>query len=108
MKTDQATQIIKQVIAFWQNNNGEITAFFNKHPNDKYRQQVSPGRNSAIYILGHLITVSDSLFPLFGLGEQRYPELSIFLGSSESKIVHDFTIAELKKNGLRLMKSCFH
>ena len=38
-------------------------------------QEVAPGRNRVIYLLGHLVAVNDRLLPLLGLGERLYPEL---------------------------------
>ncbi|SEW16779.1 DinB superfamily protein [Chitinophaga sp. YR573] len=38
-------------------------------------QEVAPGRNRGIYLLGHLIAVHDAMLPLFGLGEKLYSEL---------------------------------
>ena len=38
------------------------------------------GRNSGVYLLGHLAAVSDGLMTLLGFGEKQYPELeNIFL-----------------------------
>ncbi len=37
--------------------------------------QVAPGRNRAIYILGHLTTVNDGMMPLLRFGPRLYPSL---------------------------------
>lgn len=36
------------------------------------QKEVSPGRNRAIYLLGHLIAANDSMLSLFGLGDRMY------------------------------------
>ncbi len=48
---------------------------FNSLSDDQLNQEVAPGRNSGIYLLGHLTAVHDALFPLLGLGEKLYPQL---------------------------------
>ena len=48
---------------------------FSSLSDDQLGQEVAPGRNSGIYLLGHLTAVHDALFPLLGLGEKLYPQL---------------------------------
>lgn len=38
-------------------------------------QEISPGRNTGVYLLGHLTGVHDKMLPLLGIGEPSYPEL---------------------------------
>jgi hypothetical protein len=38
-------------------------------------QEVAPGRNRGIYLLGHLVAVHDAMLPLFFLGERLYPDM---------------------------------
>ncbi|MEJ1238672.1 DinB family protein [Chryseolinea sp. T2] len=37
--------------------------------------QTAPGRNTGIYILGHMVAVHDGIYPLLGFGDRLYPEL---------------------------------
>ncbi|MDB5004374.1 MAG: hypothetical protein JWQ34_2599 [Mucilaginibacter sp.] len=93
---EQTTQVIQQIITFWEANNKNITTFFNKHADEVYAKQVAPGRNSGIYLMAHLVAVSDGLFPIFGLGERLYPELEVFAGESETNITYPANLTELK------------
>jgi uncharacterized damage-inducible protein DinB len=97
MENQQTIQVINQVINFWDANNKNITAFFNKHADEVYAGEVAPGRNSGLYLLAHLVAVSDGLFTILGLGEPMYSELKAFVGESEANITHAVTIAELKE-----------
>ena len=96
MENQQLKQVIGQVITFWRDNNKNITAFFNKHGNEVYAGAVAPGRNTGIYLLAHLVAVSDGLFPILGLGEKQYPELEKFIGESETNIGYQPDVDELK------------
>ncbi|AWA31249.1 DinB family protein [Flavobacterium magnum] len=42
---------------------------------EQLQQEISPGRNRGIYLLGHLTAVHDSMIPLLDLGEKLYPEM---------------------------------
>jgi hypothetical protein len=75
MKTEATEQIIQQVLTMWTSRNTAVTNFFNKYSEADYLGEVAPGRNRAIYLLGHLIATNDGLLPLFGLGERLFPEL---------------------------------
>lgn len=37
-------------------------------------EEVAPGRNRGVYLLGHLIVVNDGLFKIFGLGERLHAD----------------------------------
>jgi uncharacterized damage-inducible protein DinB len=96
MENTQLKQVIGQVITFWRDNNKQITDFFNKHADDVYANNVAPGRNTGIYLLAHLVAVSDGLFPILGLGGKHYPELEVFIRESETNAGPQPTLADLK------------
>ncbi len=57
---------------------------------EQLQQEIAPGRNRGIYLLGHLTTVNDDMLPLLNFGSKLYPELTEpFLKSP------DKTVAEL-------------
>jgi hypothetical protein len=59
--------------------------------------ETAPGRNSGIYLIGHLMAVSDALFPILGFGEKLYPELDkIFIDSPDRSGIEMPSINELK------------
>ena len=51
-------QMIRQVINSWTSQNRAVTSFFNKYNDDAYLNEVAPGRNRAIYLLGHLVATN--------------------------------------------------
>lgn len=98
METDFTQQIIKQVITAWAASNKLISKFFNEYEDAYYFNEVAPGRNRAIYLLGHLIAANDSMLPMFNLGERLYPELeATFLRTPDKTSADTLTIAELKQ-----------
>ena len=44
-------------------------------PNEALLREIAPGKNSGIYVLGHLIAVNDAISTILGNGKAAYPEL---------------------------------
>jgi len=64
---------------------------------EQLQTETAPGRNSGVYLLGHLTAVHDALIPLFGLGEMMYPQLQDpFLNNPEKSDFAKPSIPELK------------
>lgn len=66
---------VKMVVDAWKTQNTRVSEFLNKVSDEQLLKEISPGRNTGRYVLGHLTAVSDGLLPLFGLGERRFPLL---------------------------------
>jgi DinB superfamily len=61
-------------------------------------EEIAPGRNRGIYLLGHLIAVHDGLFDILGLGERLYPQLdSVYLSSPDKAGLDMLPAATLRK-----------
>lgn len=96
--TNTTAQIIQQAVNSWTVQNKQVTAYFQKHEDSFYLNEVAPGRSRAIYLLGHLVAVSDGLLSLFGLGDKLYPELEdVFLKSPDNADTPMPSITELKQ-----------
>jgi hypothetical protein len=52
-----------------------IDKTFEDLSDEELMREVSPTRNRAIYIMGHLTALHDVIFPLLSFGESLYPEL---------------------------------
>jgi hypothetical protein len=59
----------------WNAQVGRADKLFAALPDENLQQEVAPGRNSGSYLLGHLVAVHDSLFPLLGFGDKLHPAL---------------------------------
>jgi hypothetical protein len=71
------TQIIQQIVNSWTAQNKLLTDIFNKHEDWVYLDEVAPGRNKAISLLGHAIAINDSILPMFGISERLFPQIEI-------------------------------
>ena len=91
-------QIIGQNISYWKKQNQAITTFFNQYEDAYYQSRVAPSRNRAVYIFGHLISSSDGILPLFGIGERIYPEMeALFTQNPDGAFAEIPDVADLRK-----------
>ena len=68
---------IKMAVDAWNTQNNRLNKLVNSLTEEQVAAETSPGRNTGTYLFGHLIAVSDALFPLMGWGERFYPELEM-------------------------------
>ncbi len=65
--------------------------------NEQLQQQVAPGRNRLLYLIGHLTATHDWMFPLLGLGERLFPELNdVYITSPDKANPDPLSPADLK------------
>ncbi len=92
------TVFIKMAISAWETYNQKVNKLIDTLSDEQLLAETSPGRNSGIYLVGHLIAVSDGLFPILGFGERLYPQLDkIFLDSPDKSGLEMPPINELKE-----------
>ena len=89
---------IKMVVAAWDASTGQVDKLFNELSDEQFAAETAPGRNTGIYLLGHLVAVTDRMFPLLGFGERLYPQLDpVFLASPDKSGLEMPPVQELKK-----------
>ncbi len=94
----QTELVVKMIVDAWNTQNKRVDKLINTLAEEQLRGETSPGRNSGIYLAGHLIAVSDGLFPILGWGEKLHPELeNIFLKNSDKSGLEKPSLDELKK-----------
>ena len=75
---------VKMALNGWEGAIKRTDTLLNGLSDETLMNEISPGRNRGIYLLGHLIAVHDALPVILGLGEKRYPELeAVFLASPD-------------------------
>jgi hypothetical protein len=64
---------------------------------EQLQNEIAPGKNRGIYLLGHLIAVHDDMLILLDLGEKLYPELyEPFLKLPDKTTTAIPTVSELR------------
>ena len=89
---------VKMAISAWEGYNARLKKLLDELSDEQLMAETAPGRNSGVYLIGHLIAVTDSLFPILGFGERLYPELhKIFIESPDKSGLEMPSITELKE-----------
>src|SRR5262245_33825326 len=89
---------IKMAVAAWDASTGQVNKLFDELSDAQFAAETAPGRNTGIYLLGHLTAVTDRMMPLLGFGERLYPQLDpVFLTSPDKSGLEMPPLAELKK-----------
>jgi hypothetical protein len=97
-KSGTKTVFIKMAISAWDGYNTRVSKLLETLSDEEFLAETAPGRNSGIYLVGHLVAVSDALLPILGFGERLYPELDNIFVNSPDKSGHDMpSINELKE-----------
>jgi hypothetical protein len=89
---------IKMVLDNWYTSVKKMDDLFNELSDEQLLQQVSPGRNRGIYLLGHMAVVHDRMLTLLGFDKQLHPEWEeIFLTNPDNINVSMPATSELKQ-----------
>jgi hypothetical protein len=79
--------LIKMITDSWRKELVATNKIFDNLSGEELMQEVAPGRNRGIYLLGHLTAVHDRMLPLLRFEETQYPELKpIFLDSPDKAV----------------------
>ena len=96
--TTTQTVFIKMALSAWETYNERVNKLIDSLSDEQLMADTSPDRNTGIYLFGHLIAVSDGLFPILGFGERLYPQLDkIFLENPDKSGFEMPSINDLKE-----------
>ncbi|SRR5260221_14768695 len=96
--TDTQVLTIKMIVDAWKTQNSRLSSLLYEVSDEQLQKEVAPGRNTGLYVLGHLTAVSDGLLPLFGFGDRRFPLLEEhFLKNPDSKSENRPSLGEMRK-----------
>jgi hypothetical protein len=88
---------VKMALDGWQGQINATNALFSKLTDEQLMQEIAPGRNRGIYLLGHLAAIHDLMLPLLRFEEPIYPQLhSSFVYSPDRSIADVPTVQELR------------
>ena len=94
----QEALFVKMVMLAWQTQNAEVNKLLESLSEQQLSQETAPGRNTGIYLIGHLAAINDNLFKLLDLGERLHPELDeIFLDNPDKSGIETPPLDKLKK-----------
>ena len=90
---------VQVALGAWEIQNSRLLKLIDSLPEERLHDEIAPGKNTGVYILGHLIAVHDNMLPVLGLGDRLYPHLDeIFLQNPEKSGLPKPSLTELKAN----------
>ncbi len=89
--------LVKMILDAWNSQLGRTDKLFAELSDAQLEQEVAPGRNTGVYLLGHLAAVHDGMLPLLGFGEKEYPEMeAVFIRNPDKAGLPKPSIQELR------------
>jgi hypothetical protein len=70
--------MIQSVLSNWRLTITRLSTLFGGLSQAEFFEEVAPGRNRIVYLLGHLTAVHDSTLEVLGFGTKSHPELDEF------------------------------
>jgi hypothetical protein len=67
--------LVKSVLDAWYSRVDAATKAFDSLTDEQLQNEIAPGKNRGIYLLGHLTGVHDKMLPLLNFEQQLYPQL---------------------------------
>ncbi len=93
----QTEIMIKMVLDRWNASLKDMDKLLIALNDETFQNEVSPGKNRGIYLLGHLIAVHDDMLILLDMGDRQYPALQEPFINSPDKVTAQFPpVAELR------------
>jgi len=72
--------VVKMALDSWNGLIGRTTKLIDDLSDETLAREIAPGKNTGIYVLGHIIAVDDAMLPLLAMGDKMFPELEeVFL-----------------------------
>ena len=94
----QKEVFINMGLSAWKAENKKLDKLLDKLSDDQFLKETAPGRNSGIYLVGHLVAVNDDMLRVLGFGERSYPQLhEIFITNPDNAGLAMPSMTELKK-----------
>src|SRR5688572_15387212 len=98
--------ILKMVLDAWHQYLKRTDDLFRQLTDEDLLKQIAPGKNSAKYLLGHLIAVHDRILPLLGIGQSLYSDLhDDFERKPDGDQVKNYATSDLRRQWSEVNKT---
>jgi hypothetical protein len=89
---------VRSQLEVWHGQTSRLSSLLYELSDEQLLQEISPGRNTGLYVIGHLAAVNDGMIPLLGFGEKRFPDLEeAFLTNAQSAEIERPTAGEVRR-----------
>lgn len=93
----QQQLVVKMALDAWNTYIARADKLFSSLSDEDLQKEIAPGRNSGVYLLGHLAAVHDAMLPLYGIGNTLRTGMDeIFIKNPDKSGLVKPSIAELR------------
>jgi len=99
MKNNNRDEVfIKMVLSAWETQNTRLDQLLESLTDEQLSKEIAPGKNTGVYLIGHLAAISDAMLPLLAFGEKLFPQLeNVFIDNPDKSVLAKPPISELKE-----------
>ena len=89
---------IKMALSNWETQNKRLNDLLAKLSDEQLSAETAPGRNTGVYLLGHLAAIHDAMMTILGFNERVNPAMDeIFIHNPDKSGLAKPSAAELRK-----------
>ena len=92
----QQELLVKSVLDSWYSHISRVNNLLDTLSDEQLQNEIAPGRNRGIYLLGHLTAVHDRMLPLLNFEKNHYPQLDEIFITSADKVKDLPSAADLR------------
>ena len=90
---------IKMVLSAWETQNTRLDQLLESLTDEQLARETAPGKNTGVYLLGHLAAISDAMLPLLAFGDKLYPQLEkVFIENPDKAGLPKPPVTELRNS----------
>jgi len=89
---------VQMALKAWNIQVSRADKFFDGLADEDILKEIAPGKNTILYLIGHLIAVNDNMIKLFGLGDRLYAHFDEPFVQKADKSGQTFPIPSLLRN----------
>lgn len=94
---------LKMVFDRWNGALKNCDTLINSLTDEQLQQEIAPGKNRGIYLLGHLIAVHDDMIALLDFGDKIFPEYNVpFIKSADKTVAEIPSASELRASWIKM------
>ena len=71
------TALLDSILRNLKAQNDQLNRLLGNLSDEQLTQEIAPGKNTGVYLLGHIIAANEGMLTLFGAGDKMYPELEM-------------------------------
>ncbi|MCW3086277.1 MAG: DinB family protein [Bacteroidetes bacterium] len=95
---NQQKVFVHMAMNAWNSHVKRADGLFSTLTDAQLMEEVAPGKNRGVYLVGHLAAVHDRMFSLLGIGERQYERMDdAFISNPDKKGIELMPVTEVRK-----------